>query len=220
MSNFTRKYVSFFTKYLKAEKDVKLLEVDFDKPWWDIIFQQKIVFGLLLILVGLVNFYDSIIMIWISQALDQKSLSLLTVVILGRVLIAFLFIYVLKWNPIFQLNTVNSVNYSATKRVLEVDPIFHTTKSSGVMISKINKGSSSFEGFLDVVTHELFAILIGVCTTVFALTGYNFSLGVIAAILIGIMITFNIFSAYFNNIAFKDLRINSEDNASQTSIES
>jgi hypothetical protein len=219
MTKFQKRYYNFFTKLYQYERRIKLRPVDFDKPWWTILWQQKGLFLLMLSAVASYSFYDSIMPLWIAKTVESGSISNLGLVIFGRIILALVMIAFFSYNPIFQLGTVNSILYSANQKTLESDPISHSTKSSGVIISKINKGSGAYEDILDVLTFEFFGMFIGIVTTIWVLMSYNFKIGLVASALILLMSAISVITTIFNNKLLKPLRIKAEDQVSQTSVE-
>jgi hypothetical protein len=219
MTNFQQRYYNFFTKLFNYEKRIKLIPVDFNKPWWKIIWQQKMICLAVLISLGIINVYDSFIMVWIAQSIESQDLARLVIIVGIRILLIFSLFFTLNINVVLQLSSMKSVFFSANKRLLEVDPISHTTKSSGVIISKINKGSDAYENLLDIITFELYTIIMGIGGSIVLLISYNLKIGLIATAMIVAMIGFSVFWTLFNNRIFKPIRITAEDKVSQISVE-
>lgn len=203
----------------KYQDKIKFVDVDFAKPWWAIVHQKKLIFGVLLISIGLSNLYDTLMIQWIAQAFENKQMTQLVAIIGIRILIAFFVLFILNLNPIFQLSVVNSVFLSANKKILESDPINHSTKSSGIIISKINKGSQAFETLLDVLTFEIFGMLVSIITTIWLLTSKSLEIGLAASLMIMLIIVASTISTKFNSKIFKPGRITAEDKVSQYSTE-
>jgi ABC-type multidrug transport system fused ATPase/permease subunit len=195
MTNIQQRYYNFFTNLFNYEKRIKLIPVDFNKPWWTIILQQKYLFGLLLFTLSILGFYDSVISLWIAQAVESGNVFNLALIIAGRVFFTLIFLLVFNWNPIFQLRTIHSVPYSANQRILEVDPISHSTKSSGVMISKVNKGSGAYEDMLDILCFEILDVVVVLFGTIVLLTSFDLKIGLVASFLVVIMAAASIVTA-------------------------
>lgn len=219
MTKFQEIYYNFFTKLYQYERRIKLRAVDFERPWWLILWQQRLLFTFLLAAVASYSFYDSIMPLWIAKTIESGSIFDLGLVIFGRIILALVMIAFFSYNPIFQLGTVNSVLYAANEKTLETDPIAHSTKSSGVIISKINKGSAAYEDVLDVLTFEFFGMFVGIVTTISVLMSYNFKIGLVASVLIILMSVISVVTTIFNNQLLKPIRIAAEDKVSQTSVE-
>jgi ABC-type multidrug transport system fused ATPase/permease subunit len=219
MTPFQTRYYNFFINLYKYEKRIKLSHVDFDEPWWNIILKQKLIFFAMLFAITAFSAYDSIMPTWIAQSIQANNINMLVGVILGRIAVALLVIFIFNYNPIFQLGTINSVFMSANKRVLEVDPINHSTKSSGVIISKINKGSAAYEDLLDVLSFELWRMIIGISASIVVLSLANLYIGLIAGIMILVTSICSVILTTYNNQIFKPVCITAEDKFSQTSVE-
>jgi ABC-type multidrug transport system fused ATPase/permease subunit len=220
MTPFQTQYSNFFTKLYNYKNRIKMRPVDFTKPWWAIVWQQKAIILMLILTFGLVNFYDSIMLVWIAQALESQDLKQLIWIIGGRIVLIFVVAFVLNFNPILQMVSIQSVFYSANKLLLETDPIFHTTKSSGIIISKANKGSAAYEDVLDIITFEILPLFISVITTVFILFSYNGRIGLVSALMVIIFTSISLFWTSFNNRVFKPICIEAEDKLSEIAVES
>jgi ABC-type transport system involved in Fe-S cluster assembly fused permease/ATPase subunit len=85
--------------------------------------------------------------------------------------------YVNSW---YQTQLIHSVGYWAVRFFLTVDPITHSTRSSGKIIAKVNRGSESYETFLDIFSFDVWQTMVGMITAVVVIGRYNLMLGVIA----------------------------------------
>ncbi len=220
MTHNQNKYYNFFTKLSNFENRIHLKPVDFSKPWWTILWQQKVVLIMLIIVMGAINIYDSIILVWISQALETQDINKLIWIIGLRIFLIIASAFVLNFNAILQMVSIQSVFYSANKLLLETDPICHTTKSSGIIISKVNKGSAAYENILDVITFEIYSLLISSISTVIILFNYNSNIGFVASIMVIVFTFISIYWTDFNNKIFKPVCIEAEDNLSKIAVES
>jgi ABC-type transport system involved in Fe-S cluster assembly fused permease/ATPase subunit len=220
MTPFQTRYYNFFTKLYNYKNRIKLQPVDFNKPWWTILWQQKAVIFTLVLTLGMINLYDSVMLVWIAQALEAQDLIRLIWIIGIRIFLIVLLGFTLNFNAILQMVCMQSVFYSANKLLLETDPIYHTTKSSGVIISKVNKGSAAYENILDVVTFEIYTLFISLFGTVIVLFHYNDKIGLVAAVMVIIFTLISVYWTSFNNKVFKPICIEAEDKLSEITVES
>ena len=220
MTPFQTQFYNFFTRLNNFENRIHLKPVNFEKPWWIILWQQKTILLMLIVVMGAINIYDSILLVWISQALETQDLNRLIWIIGFRILLIVGSAFALNFNAILQMVSMQSVFYSANKLLLETDPIYHTTKSSGVIISKVNKGSGAYEDILDVITFEIYGLFISVVSTVIILFSYNGNIGFVAAIMVIVFTFISIYWTNFNNIVFKPSCIEAEDDLSEIAVES
>jgi hypothetical protein len=62
MAPFQSRYYNFFAKLYNYKNRIKLQPIDFTKPWWAIVWQQKAVMLILILTVGAINLFDSLIL--------------------------------------------------------------------------------------------------------------------------------------------------------------
>lgn len=217
----TDKYRNFLIKFFGYEKTMKHYEVDFNQPWWAIIFKEKwrgfsvlFFFSLIFSVIYLQPFI-------LATAIENSNTWLLfAFLVLLRVVLGFFDLYFVNHqNSIFQLNIRESVALAANKFFLTVDPLFHSTRESGKIISKINRGSSAFEGFLDVITFRLLPFLSGILVLTVLLIRSDLWLGLGAVLAIVLMTIYNILAQIFNNKAFVPERVKAGDDLKQSEVE-
>jgi ABC-type transport system involved in Fe-S cluster assembly fused permease/ATPase subunit len=185
-----------------------------------ILWQQKAIMLILILIVGSLNLFDSLILFWIAQALESQDLIRIVWIIGFRIILMVGLGFALNFNAILQMVCMQSVFYSANKLLLETDPIYHTTKSSGIIISKVNKGSAAYENILDVVTFEIYPLFVGIFGTLFVLFNYNGKIGLVTSGMVIMFATISIFWTSFNNKVFKPVCIEAEDRMSEITVES
>jgi hypothetical protein len=113
-----------------------------------------------------------------------------------------------------------NITHSANSYFLKVDPIYHSTKNSGQIISKVDRSSFAFIEFdiglaLDILPN-LFGVIIG-STTLFL---YNFNLGLVGMFGSLLILSLGVYLRVFNNIVFRKKVIEIEDAAKSLTVES
>jgi ABC-type multidrug transport system fused ATPase/permease subunit len=73
-----------------------------------------------------------------------------------------------------------SINYHGQKYFLTTDPIYHATRSSGEIISKLDRAWRSYEDFLDILTFEIIKIVISLITVAATFLYFDLWLGLIS----------------------------------------
>ena len=217
------KYHDFFYNFVNRrenfEKRMKLLPVDFEKSWWDILSRQK-KFAFRIILSQLIwSTFDSLFPIMLGFAILKLDLGLFLLIMLARLALTWLYNSMLSQNAVFQIQTMNSVEYNANLFFLKVDPLFHTTKSSGQIVSKINRGSSAYEDFLDIVTFDLIGIITSMITITIAMFAFSFQLGLVSFIFLLSIASFNITAQVYRTQVFQPRKILSDDKFKAISVE-
>ncbi len=91
----------------------------------------------------------------------------------------------------FILRSTNSIYYHAHKRLLEADPSAHATKSSGMIIAKIERATQAFEDSCDILCFEMIPTLIRTSTIIITLSRFSVMLSISlgSALLIYALIT-------------------------------
>lgn len=67
-----------------------------------------------------------------------------------------------------------SISYNANRYFLTVDPVNHSTRSSGKIIAKVVRGSESVEDFLDFIIYDILSALVRFITVIAVLFYYHF----------------------------------------------
>jgi ABC-type multidrug transport system fused ATPase/permease subunit len=111
------------------------------------------------------------------------------------------------------------LNYNAHKFFLSVDPIFHTTRSSGKVVAKIDRAVSAFDGFLDLLTWEVQYIITSFVTTIVILYSYHSSLGILAIFNFVAIMVVAIALKLFIAQGYEPFRIKDEDAVKAVSLE-
>lgn len=186
----SQKWYPIFEKLFGFEKRVKILPVDFAKPWWQIIWDQKFKLVLSIFLSVLDFAFYGLVPIIAGYIITSGNYTFIVYFVIAGILVNLLgplqfYIYCL-----LEIQSMYSVSVQANKFFLTVDPLAHSTRSSGQIISKVGRGSDSFENILDIFNYELLWIFTGVFTTIIAMTSFDSNIGLIALfaiILVGIL---------------------------------
>jgi hypothetical protein len=157
-----------------------LVDIDFRRPWWYPILLYKKLFISLVILRIIITIYTSSLIFLVGFVLNSGDFKLIYALLACTVLYFILERTTSKLNQIYKFATVHSVQYSANKIILEADPIVHSTKSTGKLISKVSRGSTQFHGLLDATIYQIGAWIVQLLTISFSLLYYNFMLGLVS----------------------------------------
>jgi ABC-type multidrug transport system fused ATPase/permease subunit len=161
--------------YLKLEKifgfkgKLKIIPVDFYKPWWNIFLQQKLRFVITLINQACLHSFLTLIPLFLVQILNQKRLDWMWAFIAIWIL-SNIFLWLTMWlvhTPLVN-QSIQSVYYSAVEFFLKVDPIFHANRSSGTIIAKVTRGSEVLQDLVDIFTLDFIRTFINLFTTIIA----------------------------------------------------
>jgi ABC-type multidrug transport system fused ATPase/permease subunit len=101
---------------------------------------------------------------------------------------------------------MGSISNSAYKFFVKVDPIHHSTRESGKVISKINRAVGAYENTTDILTFNILRFIIQISVILFSFIYYDFTVGIIAAGSLIIMLVVSTISQIFiaKNVTPKD----------------
>lgn len=205
---------------LRLESTSFIRDIDFEKPWWVIITQFKWQIVMVLILRAIFETVSTLMPLFIAWAVSTGEFSnylfnlflLLGVMIVQGVLMEFIYTRV-------SGSVMNSVTASCNRFFLSVDPTFHTTRSSGQIISKVNRGASSYEPLLDTWVYDFWRIIIGLVAVSIALGAVSLTLGIVA---LSFMLAIFVLGVFTNIAVIKQVakfRIEAEDTMKATTVE-
>lgn len=163
-------------------KRAKIIDIDFDKPWWNIYLKQKATIIIVLFAVCIENILNTIFPLFIAKVLETESYQLLfsiTAVYLIQEIINWFI-----WSPAIILlytQTMTSFRYCAFKTLLAIDPMYHAQQSSGVGIGKIRRTMEAYKNITKNIFNELIPLGISIITATAALMSFNITVGLIAS---------------------------------------
>jgi len=216
---FSEKYFPFLDRFFGFSKRLKLLTVDFNLPWWKIIWDQRKLAAVFLFAEFLFQIFVANVSLsigWVINSGEYQYLNLIFLVWVGLVILLIFNNYI---NTLLQVQTINSVHYAATKYFLTVDPIFHSTRSSGQIITKVNRGSESFESVMDLASFDIFRVIIRSSSVTLSLFLINRILGWIALINLSLIFILAIISKLASVSATSPRYIADEDVYKSTALE-
>jgi ABC-type multidrug transport system fused ATPase/permease subunit len=217
---FGNSLYNFVDKIEKYESQMKLLPVDFQKPWWDIIWKHRILTFLVMFTEVLTSVFDALLPVIVGYTIQNLNSGLFVIAVVSRLALTWVLNIMFHYNTILQMQCMDSVEYAATKYFLTVDPLYHSTKSSGQIVSKVTRGASSYENILDIITFELLPFLAGFVSVVVTMFVYSFELGLVSTAFIFAITLFNIFGHIILTKVFKPKEIEAQDKLLGISLES
>ena len=125
----------------------------------------------------------------------------------------------LYFNALISTQSKYSTNYFANKFFLTVDPVNHATKSSGTLISKIDRGSNGYDSILDIISWNAVPAIVGTTVAIITLGIFNIYLGLITLVSSILVFLINVFVSQFTSDITQNAIIKVEDNLKSTSVE-
>ena len=218
-SEFKERYYNFIYKYFNLEKDIKLLPVDFNKPWYQILLDQRWNLGLQIAVEFVSSIFSSLTPLILGTAFFSNKIEYLYYFAAGYIVIEILNRFVIRYFSILMLQSKNSVAFSAYQYFLIVDPIYHSTKSSGQIISKIQKTTSDLEMFISGSVEVFLATIVAFVTVIITIATFDYRLGIVGTISFILIALVNGGLNFINAEIFKKKTIAAEDKAKADSVE-
>lgn len=206
---------NFFNRFGGA----KILNVNFKKPWWDILWQQKYMIGFTVTFFTFQSILITLNPLMFSWLLASGRFDLIIYLIgfwlfvsVFQLLVSYLF-------DLATIRTMSSVEYSAHKYFLTVDPIFHSTRSSGQILNKISKACSAFDPVFEIFTFSILNAFFGLITVTTTIAFADLRLGIISGICLAIMVIFSSWTEVVRNNIFEKRNIPIDDRLKSTLVE-
>lgn len=219
LSNAAQKYYHFWLNLVDLKNRIQLLPVDFYSHWSKIMWRQKGKIAYILVAETIDNAFYTLIPLLIGWIVKTGNLNYFYVLIALWLTAISLEFSALYYASIVHLQTMHSIMYEGHKFFLTVDPIFHSTRSSGKIIGKIDRGASAYDDLLDVIGFDLLPTVVGISTIIIAFSRFDFSLALLATSMIFIIGIFNVTFQYLGSRGFEPHIISAHDKLNNISLE-
>lgn len=201
-------------------KNFKTLSIDFAKPWWYLIYQQKWLFLTVLLTVTLTQIFWSLVPFIAAKLFEAQSFLLCIIIFVAWFVIDLLLVVIrVKINTKFQLQCIHSIYQNAYSYLLTVDPQYHVHRSSGTVIAKIERAARGYEDFADHLTYEFTPLIMGLLTVVTALAYYSLSLAFVMTLFIVSILSIGYYFAKYRCQLWEGTFIQTDDMFKATAME-
>jgi ABC-type multidrug transport system fused ATPase/permease subunit len=211
---FLRFYFIFMSK-----TSIPLISIAFDKPWWHIIVGQPFYLTILILSVTLRDLFWTLEPFLVAFVLEYQDWYFFGVACILWVLSELNLIVTAVVNPRFQLSIIHSIFYSAHQRLLVIDPKYHTKRSSGVILAKIERAARGFEDLLDQITFEFAPLCIGVVSVLIILSRHSWPLTLTVFFCLVCMIAYAYYFARYTSQRLEKDHIQADDAFKATAFE-
>lgn len=218
-SGFKSRAFDKLYSFFNVASYVRLLTVTFSRPWWMPIWQQRTSFGIVIANEILFNTWDTLLPIAIAYAVEQQSLFLLLATLGTWAVIAIINYGASRFNTKFQVQVIFSFFYSAHRQLLQADPLEHSTKSTGIILAKIDRTAKAYEDMLDTISFEILPMLITCGAIVTMLLTLNGTLALGSAIGLIVVGCWSTLGYIFAARVITPVRIMREDASKAVAVE-
>ncbi len=184
----------FFLRLGRFDKTAKLHEVDFSKPWYNIIFREKLRLIYSFLFEGILIGFLTSVPFLIATSFSNRDMNMIGVIILSWITLYLFMIFRISFLVRGEANIIYSINTSATNYFLATDPINHSTREMGKLIGRVKRSSDSYEGIIDFVIFNIAGLITSIFVSSYLFFQYSQTLGILVG---GFIVTFMILGAIF-----------------------
>jgi hypothetical protein len=216
---FHQKYYDKITNLLDIESKIQFREIDFNKPWWQVYGWTKFKnSAILLTVIGESGFLTALPLV-LTYLIKNPEINSYLVVLLLAFILTVLFTFGYFMSTIWECVISNNLVHAANSYFLKIDPIYHTTKNSGQIISKIERATTAYLDFDIGLVFNILPNLVGIMVGSLTLFYYNLQLGFLGLFSSLLILGVSIYLRVFNNVVFRDKVINIEDKSKSLTVE-
>jgi hypothetical protein len=191
------KVYNFLERLFGMVGNIKIHPVDFNLPWYSIYKRYWLRLAVSLIAEIIVWVFFTTLPLIINYAIKTQNITL--VVSLG---IVFMMLSIIVQTHIRSYclalsGIMRSISNSSYIFFVKVDPVHHSTRESGKVISKINRAVGAYETLTDVLTYNILPFIIQISVILVSFIYYDFIVGIIAGGSLIIMLTISTIGQVF-----------------------
>lgn len=209
----------FFMRLTNFGSKARLIPIDFRKPWWRVIWRQKFALTANLACDTVDNIFKTLLPMLIGSAIASGNYTTFAWIVIGWISSFVIEALGFVAGSRLQSQTIHSVTYAAHQKLLRIDPIFHTSRRTGKILSKIEQAAHAYEDFLDIALFELFPMGASLITVTVVLAQVDLYLGLTGLIMLLGVGTLSIVCTMFVLSVFEKPQIRAYDELKAQSTE-
>ncbi len=198
---------------------VKLIAIDFTKPWWKIIVDQKWLAAVVFFSVLLRDLFWTMVPLLVAFVLESGNWHFFAAATGLWILSELNLILQVPLGARFQLQCIHSLYYSAHQYLLKIDPHYHVKRSSGVILAKIERAARGYEEVFDQITYEFAPLVIGIGAMLIILSQYSLVLVLVIAGCLAITISYGYYFARYSCQKWENAFIKTDDDFKAVAFE-
>ncbi|MBC7471780.1 MAG: ABC transporter ATP-binding protein [candidate division SR1 bacterium] len=196
---FQEAYFDTLNNFFKFNKRTHFFEIDFSKPWWYTILKRKFRYIFLVSSEVLQATFESLVPLGFGIAISQQKMEYLTYIIFGYIGLEIINRLAVYSNGLTIAEVQGSIALEAQNFFLTVDPIFHSTKSSGAIVSKMQAGGREFIMMMNMICFQIIPTVISYITVTLTLIYFNGYLGLVSVTFFILITLLTSFFRYINS---------------------
>lgn len=213
------RYFDWIYKFLNTKDKIRTHEVDFTRPWYHLALKQKWAIGFTILFEVVQSSFGNLIPIWLTLTFTSGRFEYMLYV--AAAYAALQLINILAMYGFYLANNSLGTSYfnSSYSYFLTVDPIFHSTKSSGKIISKISGSWGDFTGLINSITFNILPAISSFATSAIALATVDSTLAIYTIPAFFLITGVNGYGYYYNSKIFKKRTIKAREESNATATE-
>lgn len=200
-------------------KNITLISIDFQKPWWQLLRAQRGLIALIALMISITHIFWYTTPFVMQYLCQHPSLLSCALLFIFWILIDTNHVYARQLNARFQLQCIHSIYQSAHQRLLLIDPYWHTFRSSGTILGKIERGARGYEDLLDQITFDAVPLTLSITVMISALYYYSALLALIISCIFAAMIIAGYYFATSVGTEWEKTFIETDDAFRATAVE-
>lgn len=219
-NNLSKRFYPLLKKWFGFNHKSQIIDINFNLPWWWVLWVQKYDILKYVVVDILYQTFVAVLPILIGLIIVNKKVEYFPLILLVWITLlvvsSFSKFYFIKIKSV----TSGSLQYSAVKYFLTVDPISHSTRSSGQIIAKVNRAIDAYDLLIDNVSFELLIIIVKIVTVSVAVLSLDFTSGLVATFVLIISTAISILTKITLTKIVVPIAIKSDDKVKEISMES
>lgn len=210
---------TMFLSKENLQKKIKLLPIDFNKPWWQLITAQRGLFVVIVLMTIFVRIFWSLSPFVIARVFESDNIPVYVGLFLLWIIVDCTNTYSRQLNALFQLQCIHSLYYCAHKHLLTIDPRYHVLRSSGTILGKIDRAARGYEDMLDQIIFDFLPLLVGLLTMIVTISRYSLVLAACMSFMLLLMMIGGYYFARYACRPWEDEFIATDDAFRHTAVE-
>jgi len=204
-------FYTFTTHLFRISDALKIYPIDFTQPWWHVFKHQKGIVVVVILSEIVQSIYQTLLPFIFGKAINDKNPQIIIWNLVFFLILEIANRVIVRYFSVLYQNITIAIKYQAYKYFLTVDPIFHSTKSSGQIISKIENTTTTIGAFLGMMVGSFVPIIIGFITVIITMFSVDLKFGLVSLGFYLVILIINIFMNYLASDTFNQPTIKMRD---------
>jgi len=218
--DLTSRYYYFWLRLANFRKKASIFPIDFNEHWIHVIGKKKGHLIISMLCIAFIQSFYATYPMLIEKVVHLKSFTYFTYLLLFWVFVIAMDFILTYTAALLEVQCINSITYNAIEHFLTIDPLYHTLKSTGKLVGKIERCARAYENLIDMVLWEILTVLVSVMSVTITFFYLDRHLGFICLLSLCIIAAINIALNLFTSASFEKRMIDADDDLKGLAVES